>query len=423
MAKKASERARPRTRRSAASEQIPPSRARMLQSRGNEDDEDAEDEPAPRRAKVPAGWKKSATAKPPASNAAVARRFAGAPAAAPDPVENDVDDVEGTDGATVEAAPDVDDEREAQKQIQEFVLELALKYPVAHRLDLLFKDTQFVRAFPDAKPIDRTTVDVGNGTYVDIVDKSAPVTTAAAIGVKAQLRERMAAAMAGTTTTAPEIATVVDAIVGDPAPVTPAPPVDGPMNLATPPASWQSPPAPRGVPVQLPVSQQWIPTTQFQPPTFTPPQIELADVTYQDVDQLWDWARHDGAGVREFIGLVPSSSKSLYDWLYGLLNLQQQRVARVHSIVANRRLVGFVVLLPIERPENKEHRATVHLYLEPGSRGALPTLLPSLMELAERVEPGVTLVVTTTRPEWSRMLQGVGFESSLILTRKPRAKA
>jgi len=496
MAKKASERARTSRNRRAPAEQISPSRARMLGGGADEDDEqDAAPARRHRANDVPPGWRKPAAGVPRANRDA-ARTFANRGAnAVGKPVafdvgsvqdagdENDagtreaanfVDDMLDGVGAGTSNAVDANDEAAALAEIQEFVLTLASRYTGDGRLKRLFEDPQFMRAFPNARVVDATTVDVGNGTLVDVVDRTVRPTA----GARSMLRDRMDAAL---TTSAraqvqEQVQQLLDSALRDTGPQPPGAPermrgigaindelraaarerdqqvdVDkaagdarynqvmgaGDYMTVSPETArqiggvglgatiraaaasgavgpYQVLAGNRGEPIRLPNGQPAI--SYGAPPA---PQLDLADVTHQDLDQLWDWTRSDPNGVRDFLGTLPAHTRALYDWLYGVLTLQENKRARINSIIVNRRLIGFVVLAPIDR-DSAEPKASVHLYLEPGVRGILPQLLPALLQVAEVAEPGVTLMIETRRQEWARILERVGFVSSLVLTRRPR---
>lgn len=430
----------------------------MLVGRDNDElDEDDELDTTDKPANVPAGWRKP---NRPPSNAAAARRFAGAKTA-PDTGGGDPgDESDGSqreamafvdemfDGApptsTTNAAEVEEQDQQALQLIQQVVLQIAARYASSGRnkIQHIFEDADFRRLLPAARVVDATTIDIGNGSLVDIVDRKAAPTSDTR-GAQALLRDRLDGTLGGNTGAAPagdgpvydealsakmhaerkaaeEFAAKSAAGAGDYFTVPPAMAADmkargvggGLADLYK---------ASRGQAIKLPTAYETMPfrpADQLVPQR--PPQIELAEVTHQDLDQLWDWSRQDPNGVRDFLGNVPAHTQALYNWLYGVLTLQNEKRARINSIVVNRRLFGFVALMPIERPEGGEHRASVHLYLEPGVRGSLPQLLPALMQIAEVAEPGLTLMITTQRQEWARMLQGVGFSSSLVLTRRPR---
>lgn len=499
--RKASDRARTSRNSRRQPDKISPSRARMLGGGGDEDVDDDQDAAPARRVKVPEGWRTPAAGGRANRDAArqfanrgganaVTRRAPERPAAGDPGDENDaaardaagfVDDML-TAGASpgVAAGHDANDEAQALQEIQDFVLELAAKYANAgdERARALLADAQFHRAFPNARIVDATTVDVGNGTLVDIVDRTVPPTPAA----RAALRDRLDATLAGAgaaaiqrqveqliagvqSGTSSESAGLVGSGFVQPAAETAindelrakvaamaaqggraaAIPVVGGMSggAHTPGDFWTLPPEmartiggglgaiaaglSRGEPIRLPAADGllradagWPAARLVAPAMQAPPQLDLSDVTHQDLDQMWDWARQDPQGARDFMGTLPAHSRALYDWLYGMLTLQREQRARINSIILNRRLIGFVALAPIDRT-SPEPKASVHLYLEPSVRGILPQLLPALLQVAEVAEPGVTLMIETRRPEWARILERVGFTSSMVLTRRSRA--
>lgn len=419
---------------------------------------------------VPAAWAGATTGR--ASNRDAARQMFAAAGAGSDPPASGPDEDPPSEAIDTGA---ISEEQAALRQMQTFVFSLTEKYPAtADAMTLLFQDKQFTRAFPYARPVDGTTIDVGNGSLLDVVDPKRLASTAAPgatfSGAAGQVRDRANAALGalhgasplGTNTgsndrdlpfgnnerplgdadvldmlahvaphladdlkrgivarehdqqIAQEMSRVRDQQIHERddragrnmglGPTRPGEVSGGIVSAAS----------RGGVPLSLDKLAP-APVPVWQPAENL--RVDLGDVTYQDVDQFWDWIRMDQPSAREFMGDVPKSSAALMNWFAGVLVLAREQRARIQSILVNRRLAGFIMLYPIDRQEKGESRGTVHLYLEPAARGALPAILPPLLAIADQVEPGLTLLHSTTRTEWARVLKRAGFTVTLTLTR------
>ena len=157
-------------------------------------------------------------------------------------------------------------------------------------------------------------------------------------------------------------------------------------------------------------------TTNIHP--FVKPQgVILEPVITEDIDRLWDWAREDSDGVSAFLGATFANSRLLFTYFEQLAALERTGHAASYAIRENDALLGFVILRPIIKQANENPVGTTHIYLEPKSRGRLPSLLPAMMSEADRLAPGVNLCVITKRTEWAAMLESAGFKSHFVLTR------
>lgn len=145
--------------------------------------------------------------------------------------------------------------------------------------------------------------------------------------------------------------------------------------------------------------------------------VTLQPTSVEDIDQLWDWSRVDREGVKAFLSIDPKNSRDLFTMIGRITNLQQQGLAELRSVRDGASLLGFVMLAPIARVEGKAPVGTVHIYLEPSVRGEIKSLLPLMLAEADRLVPGMSLAVITTRDEWARILQAVGFSAQIVLTR------
>lgn len=146
--------------------------------------------------------------------------------------------------------------------------------------------------------------------------------------------------------------------------------------------------------------------------------VSLQVTTYEDIDQLWDWTRDDPQGVQSFLGLACKNSRELFTLIEKIVGQQQQGHAWFHSVREDGgALIGFVMLYPITRTEGHAPVGTAHIYLCPARQGQLQTLLTSILDEGDRLLPGMTFAVITTRDEWARILQSVGFERQIVLTR------
>ena len=180
-----------------------------------------------------------------------------------------------------------------------------------------------------------------------------------------------------------------------------------------------SPQAPQDDPPENDPTEPATSPTNIHP--FVKPQgVVLDPVTVDDVDRLWDWVRADKDGTSAFLGATFENSRALFTYVEKVAEQERNSHAAFYAIREPDALLGFVLLWPIFREQGKNPVATTHVYLEPESRGRLSALLPMLMAEADRIAPSLDLRVVTTRSEWATMLQAVGFESHLVLTRTAR---
>lgn len=198
-------------------------------------------------------------------------------------------------------------------------------------------------------------------------------------------------------------------------------------DRGTDPGEWQSPgnetviePEPDAGLVQAPMST---PQPAPQPNAAPTPiaSLELRQVTYEDLDRLWDWVRGDAEGARRFLPAVPANSHELTIFLRKMLEAENAGTALIRSIdignAAHRQHIGFIALNPISRTPRLV--GVVHCYLAPLAQGSLPQLLPHLLDVAAEQQPDMHLVVQTTDYAFARLLEPHGFQLSIALTRPP----
>lgn len=145
--------------------------------------------------------------------------------------------------------------------------------------------------------------------------------------------------------------------------------------------------------------------------------IALRAVTTEDVDLLWDWTRQDAAGVKAFLGFAPANSRHLFSGIGKLAELETTGKAWMRSITRDDRMIGIVLIAPIQRPEGQPPVGTVHLYVAQDARGDLSDIVTGMLAAFDASHEPMTLSVIVTRPEWASILTPLGFESTTVLTR------
>lgn len=148
-------------------------------------------------------------------------------------------------------------------------------------------------------------------------------------------------------------------------------------------------------------------------------QVVLDQTTVEDIDQLWDWVRSDADGTTAFLGGGPyTNSRDLFTYIQKVAEMERNGNAKFYSIRDGEALLGFIMLNPIYREAGKSPVGVTHIYVEPAARGRLQSLLPRLLQEADRLAPSLNLSVITTRPEWAAVLESVGFSAQTVLTRQ-----
>lgn len=133
--------------------------------------------------------------------------------------------------------------------------------------------------------------------------------------------------------------------------------------------------------------------------------------TLADVDRLWDWIRADAPSGVRFIGKPLSNSQQLHALMTAVAKGEGTQASLARSIYLGDTHAGFVVLLPILLIEKM---AAVHVYLPPASRGLLPNMLPSLLQLAADVMPDIKLAVMGMTPSLDKLLHPYGFRMQTV---------
>ena len=165
------------------------------------------------------------------------------------------------------------------------------------------------------------------------------------------------------------------------------------------------------------------PALEQEQPKFAPtaaPTLTLTPISIYDIDRLWDWCREDPQGTQRFLGFAPDHSRALQDYIGKLLTLEQKGFAALRTIMAEGHAIGIITLMPVSR-DVPEPYGDAHCYLMPALHGHLPQLLPSILAEAARLEPTLTLRVSTHDYAFARLLQPHGFTLSIVLTRPASA--
>lgn len=144
--------------------------------------------------------------------------------------------------------------------------------------------------------------------------------------------------------------------------------------------------------------------------------ITLRPVTTEDIDQLWDWTRQDPEGVTACFGPVAKNSRDLFTGIGRLAEMQTRGQSWLNAITRDAALIGFVLIAPIQRPANQPPVGTVHLYIAQAARGEIDAIVRGILPEIDAHGP-MTLSVIVNRPEWTRILEPLGFVSSTVLTR------
>jgi hypothetical protein len=146
--------------------------------------------------------------------------------------------------------------------------------------------------------------------------------------------------------------------------------------------------------------------------------VTLRPVSLEDIDHLWDWSREDAEGVKTFLGHQHKNSRDLFAAISRLADMEAQGTAWMQAITRGDALIGFVLIAPIQRPRNQPPVGAVHLYITVPERGDLDTIMSEMLQQFDATFPTpMTLSVIVTRPEWTRILAPLGFESATVLTR------
>lgn len=145
--------------------------------------------------------------------------------------------------------------------------------------------------------------------------------------------------------------------------------------------------------------------------------VALRAVTTEDVDLLWDWSRSDAEGVKAFLGHELKNSRELFTAIGRLAQLEISGVAWMQTITRDESVIGFVLVCPIQRTKDAPPVGTVHLYVAPHERGDLASVVSAMLADFDAKQEPITLSVIVTRPEWARVLEPLGFQSSTVLTR------
>lgn len=151
------------------------------------------------------------------------------------------------------------------------------------------------------------------------------------------------------------------------------------------------------------IARDPIPFTAPKPQT---PTVQLAQVTVEDIDQLWDWVRSDREGVASFLSATYQNSQAFFARIGQIIADEQSGTAFLRSVRDGDTLAGFVMLAPIING-----CATVHLYLTPKT----PTkVMTSVIEALPR---NIQLMLVAPSAEFAAMFDQHGFTAKLVLTR------
>lgn len=115
------------------------------------------------------------------------------------------------------------------------------------------------------------------------------------------------------------------------------------------------------------------------------PALTLRNVAIEDTDNLWDWVRSEADRGAAFFAKPITNSMELHEMMKGLLEQERQGTGAVRSIFWGEEHLGMLMLVPIL---STERVAIMHVFLSPGARKSIISLLTPLVSLAIQLVPG-----------------------------------
>ncbi len=138
--------------------------------------------------------------------------------------------------------------------------------------------------------------------------------------------------------------------------------------------------------------------------SLTFPELVARPVLVEDIDRLWDWIRADKDQGASFLGRTFTHSIALHEFARQMGQAEMAGLAITRAIHYGPHHLGFAMLAPILA---QERTALMHIYLRQDVRGQLAKFTAPLVEIAERVAPGVHLAVASADATWQRLHRSI----------------